>query len=180
MSEVLPPSATPLLRGIDAAAARITRIPAGPLSSLWDPDRCPLSHLPWLAWAFGLDDFDAGWPEALQRAQLRAARRKHELRGTWAAVRAELQAIGAVWGYSEGPAPMTGTVLIHNGNSIPTRSLADLRARLRRVKRASFHLTIALRTGVRAEIRIGGAAGSLSPRRADVAFRAPAGTGGGG
>ena len=163
----LPPNATPLLRAVDAATARITRIPV-PLADLWTAARCPLSHLPWLAWALGVGDWDSDWPEETKRTAIRLARRKHELRGTWAAIRAEMELLGAVWDYAEGPEPMTGTVTIHNGSSLRTAGLAGLRPRLDGVKRAAFHLAITLRTGIRAELRVSGAATALSIRRADI------------
>lgn len=167
VTAILPPNATPLLRAVDAAASRITRTPVR-LADLWDPDRCPLSHLPWLAWSAAVDDWDEDWPEAVKREAVRTARRRHELRGTWAAVRLEMELLGAAWDYVEGPAPMTGTVRIFNGASIRASGLAELRPRLDRVKRASFHLAIALLTGIRVGIRVGGGATALSIRRADI------------
>ena len=164
----MPPGATPLLRALDAATARITRIPV-PLADLCSPDSCPAPLLPWLAWSAAVDHWDGDWPEAVQREAIRQARRKHELRGTWAAVRAEMQIVGAVWGWSEGPDPMTGTVTIHNGAAIHVDGIAGLRARLDAVKRASFHLTVAFRQGISGDLAIGLGVTAISAARADVA-----------
>ena len=168
----MPPNATPLLRALDAATARITRIPAGRLADLCSPDRCPAPLLPWLAWAAAVDRWDGDWPEAVQREAIRQSRRKHELRGTWAAVRAEMEIAGAVWGYAEGPAPMTGTVTIHNGASIHADGIAGLRSRLDAVKRASFRLDVAFKQGIHADIAVGFGLSAISAGRIDVAREA--------
>lgn len=168
----MPPNATPLLRALDAATARITRIPAGRLAELCSPDDCPPPLLPWLAWAASVDRWDGDWPEAVQREAIRQSRRKHELRGTWAAVRAEMEIAGAVWDWSEGPDPMTGTVTIRNGASIHAAGIAGLRARLDAVKRASFHLGVVFEQGIRAEIALGFGLSAISAGRIDVAREA--------
>lgn len=133
---------------------------------------CPEPLLPWLAWAVAVDRWDGDWPEAVQREAIRQARRKHELRGTWAAIRAEMEIAAAVWAWSEGPDPMTGTVTIYNGASIHARNIAALRSRLDAVKRASFHLTVAFEQGIRADIGIGFGLSAISAGRIDTAREA--------
>ena len=161
----LPPNATPLERGVDHAAARITEIPAAVIATLWDPERCPEPLLPWLAWALGVDRWDESWPEPVKREAIRLSRRRHELRGTWAAVKAELDLIGAVYDVAEGPAAMTGSVTIHNGDSIRVSGLAPLRERLDAVKRASFHLAINFRSGISGDIAFAAGMVPITPRK---------------
>lgn len=69
---LLPPNATTQERALDSATARIGEVPA-PLRDVWNPDTCPASMLPWLAWAFGVDEWDAGWPEEAKRNTIRDA-----------------------------------------------------------------------------------------------------------
>lgn len=151
MSEatILPPNATPLERAFDGAAGRISRIDAGPVGTLWDPGRCPEPLLARLAWALGLDDWDDDWPEAAKRRALRLARRRHELRGTWAAVEAELDLMQAAYEWSESKTkPMTGRVTIFNGATVLADGADEIRERISRVRRAAFHLEVVLESGI--------------------------------
>lgn len=94
MSDLLPASATPLERALDAAgAARIAAIDV-PIDMLWNPADCPLSLLPWLAWALSVDDWDTSWDESTQRAVVAAAIEIHRKKGTVAAVRAAITSLG--------------------------------------------------------------------------------------
>ncbi len=94
MSEtLLPPNATPQEVATEAATARIAGVPV-PLDSLWNPQTCPASVLPWLAWALSVDEWDAGWPEDKRRETLSLAIYVHRRKGTLAAVRTALVAAG--------------------------------------------------------------------------------------
>ena len=52
---LLPHNASPQERAIEAATARLADVPV-PLRDLWNPETCPAELLPWLAWAFGVDE----------------------------------------------------------------------------------------------------------------------------
>ena len=90
---LLPANATALERAIEAAQARLSDVPV-PVDVLWDPQGCPAEMLPWLAWAWSVDEWDAGWPEEIKRRVLAAAPDVHRLKGTRAAVERSLEAIG--------------------------------------------------------------------------------------
>lgn len=87
MSEahLLPPNATPLER----AMAKAAHLPHRPeiIRRLWNPYTCPLPLLPWLAWAWSMDEWDPAWTESQQRAMVADARRLHRKKGTAWAVR---------------------------------------------------------------------------------------------
>lgn len=91
---LLPPNATLLERAIDEAVG--TRFDAinTPLRELWNPNTCPRGLLPWLAWAYAIDDWNSGWSETQQRDVIRRAHYVHSRRGTLAAVRESLAALG--------------------------------------------------------------------------------------
>jgi len=94
MSEtLLPPNATAAERAMDMAAARIESVPA-PARHMWNPDTCPASLLPWLAWAFSVDGWDPNWSEAQKRATIKASYSVHRRKGTVGAVRRALAALG--------------------------------------------------------------------------------------
>ena len=112
VKSLLPANATVLERVIEAAQARLADVPV-PVDQLWDPWRCPAELLPWLAWAWSVDEWDPAWPEEVKRRVIAAAPEVHRLKGTRAAVERALQAIGVVadiveW-WQRQPAGVPGT-----------------------------------------------------------------------
>lgn len=93
MSELLPPSSTPLERALADTVAKVSTLPT-PARDLWNPDTCPVELLPWLAWAFSLDDWDVTWTESQQRAAVKASYSVHRYKGTIGSVKDALQALG--------------------------------------------------------------------------------------
>jgi phage tail P2-like protein len=88
---LLPPNATALERALAAAP----RLPVPEIvASLWDADGCPAAHLPWLAWALSVDEWDSAWDEATQRAVIKASVEIHRKKGTVGAVKAALSVLG--------------------------------------------------------------------------------------
>ena len=92
---LLPPHATPLERALEQALARIEDVPV-PVDTLWDPQACPAELLPWLAWAWSVDEWDPEWPEEVKRRVIAAAPEVHRRKGTRAAVERALKAIGVI------------------------------------------------------------------------------------
>ncbi|MDO4708520.1 MAG: phage tail protein I [Pseudomonadota bacterium] len=92
---LLPPNASRAERALEAAICEpIAAIPA-PQRTLWNPDTCPASLLPWLAWAMSVDTWKPWWPEHIKRAILRSAIAIQRRKGTVDSVR---QLIGAFGG----------------------------------------------------------------------------------
>jgi phage tail P2-like protein len=89
----LPPNTTPLERALATACARIDAL-AVPVRTVRNPDTCPVALLPFLAWECSVDRWDDAWPEALQRAAIKAAYYIHKHKGTIAAVRRVVEALG--------------------------------------------------------------------------------------
>lgn len=85
---LLPPNATPLERALAKACA----MPHRPeeIRKLWNHRTCPLHLLPWLAWAWSVDEWDTAWTEAQQRAMVGASIKLHKKKGTVWAVREAL------------------------------------------------------------------------------------------
>lgn len=92
VSSLLPNNATPQEVALDLATARIGNVDV-PIRTLWDPEHCPADILPWLAWAFSVDKWDATWTEAQKRAIVAAAIFVHRRKGTPAAVKEVVSAI---------------------------------------------------------------------------------------
>lgn len=81
---LLPPNATPQERAIEAAILRMTALQV-PIRDAWSPTKCPAELLPWLAWAFGVDEWSPEWPEDAKRAAIRDSVDIHRKKGTvWA------------------------------------------------------------------------------------------------
>ena len=60
------------------------------IRQLWNHRTCPLHLLPWLAWAWSVDEWDPAWTEGQQRAMVGASIRLHKKKGTVWAVREAL------------------------------------------------------------------------------------------
>jgi phage tail P2-like protein len=88
---LLPPNATVLERRI-AASGFVT--PSGRVPTLWNADTCPAALLPWLAWAESVDEWDDTWAEQRKRDVIKASRAIHRMKGTPAAIRRALAALG--------------------------------------------------------------------------------------
>ncbi|TMP83758.1 phage tail protein I [Pseudoalteromonas phenolica] len=60
----------------------------------WDPLRCPVTLLPWLAWSLSVDDWDESWTEETKRAMIANSVKVHKHKGTVGAVKKALSALG--------------------------------------------------------------------------------------
>lgn len=63
------------------------------INELWDPYSCPLSLLPWLAWAFSVDLWDDRWPESIKRQVVQDAFEVHRFKGTPYAIQQALDSL---------------------------------------------------------------------------------------
>ncbi len=90
---LLPSNSTPLERQAAQSLAQIQRVPI-PLRTLYNPDRCPLPLLPYLAWAFSVDRWDSKWTEAAKRAAIRSAYYIHSRKGTIGSLRRVVEPLG--------------------------------------------------------------------------------------
>lgn len=92
-SALLPPNATQMERAMaDAIDAALDF--NVPLRDLWNPGRCPVAFLPWLAWTFSVDYWDAAWTEERKRAVISESLRIHRTKGSIGSVRRLLHAAG--------------------------------------------------------------------------------------
>ena len=90
---LLPSGSTQLEVAAAQALAQIGRL-KGPLRELWDPQTCPLTLLPYLAWAFSVDRWDENWTESAKRSAVRAAWFVHKHKGTVGALRRVVEPLG--------------------------------------------------------------------------------------
>lgn len=93
MSDLLPPNATPQERALSEATARIGSVPT-PVRTVWNPDTCQADALPWLAWAFSVDEWNPAWTEAQKRGAIKNSIAVHKKKGTIGAMRDALTPLG--------------------------------------------------------------------------------------
>ncbi|MDF5667824.1 phage tail protein I [Vibrio sp. 945] len=89
---LLPRNLNQLERDLAGALSRISEIEI-PISTLWDPDKCPAELLPYLAWALRVDSWQSDWPEARKRDVIKQSVDINRMRGTRGAVERVLKAI---------------------------------------------------------------------------------------
>ncbi|HCD7748142.1 TPA: phage tail protein I [Serratia marcescens] len=93
MNSLLPPGSSQLERRAAEACASISDLNV-PLRDLWNPARCPVKFLPYLAWAFSVDRWDEKWTAAEKRKAVTDAFYIHRRKGTVAAIRRVIEAMG--------------------------------------------------------------------------------------
>lgn len=93
MTNLLPANSTQLESDLSKLTGRIGDVPIT-IRDIWNPDTCPVSVLPWLAWAFSVDDWSPEWSEQQKRDTIKAAITIQELKGTTGSVTSALGALG--------------------------------------------------------------------------------------
>lgn len=93
MSDLLPSNATDQERALADTIARISDVPVV-VREVWNPDTCPSNVLPWLAWAFSVDDWDTNWTDKQKRQVIKESVYSQRIKGTIGAVTRQLAALG--------------------------------------------------------------------------------------
>ncbi|ACS85880.1 phage tail protein I [Musicola paradisiaca] len=143
-SPLLPPGSSTLEHNVAVTGASLESIPL-PLRQLWNPDRCPVGLLPYLAWAVSVDRWDETWPEATKRRVIKSAFFLHRHKGTVGALRRVVEPQGYLirikeW-WQTGDAP--GTFRLDIGvqeNGITEESFRELERLIADAKPVSRHL----------------------------------------
>jgi len=88
----MPPNASSMERAIMRASA--PTLPTTPITDHWNPDTCPASLLPWLAWAMHVDYWELAEIESQQRDAIRVSVAAHRYKGTPWSLREIVQKLG--------------------------------------------------------------------------------------
>ncbi|MFZ5548073.1 MAG: phage tail protein I [Pseudomonadota bacterium] len=143
---LLPPSATELLRQLSLAAERATSLPVE-IRDEWSPQRCASHMLPWLAWAFGVEEWDVTWTDAQKRAAITSALAIKRTKGTIGAVVSTVEGMGlgaqVVEWFNQEPAgaPYTYDLIVTAEQAGFTQQQLDLLlALIERTKNVRSHL----------------------------------------
>ena len=161
---LLPPSATPLEGHLEQAMAHYADGRDVPIDVLWDPHRCPAPLLPWLAWALAVRRWDPEWSVDVQRQVIAGAIPLHRIEGTLGALRARLDAVGAIYSITERPgdAPFTARVTVFNSASVGAEATRRLLAQLDDVTRLSVEIAVALEAGATLDAPVSIGAGAVT------------------
>jgi len=92
-NDLLPPNASDFERVLSYLGSRPDDLTV-PVRDIWNPSKCPADLLPWLAWAFSVDAWSSSWTEDQKRETIRRSIRVHQHKGTYAALRDALAALG--------------------------------------------------------------------------------------
>ncbi|ECG5956090.1 phage tail protein I [Salmonella enterica subsp. enterica serovar Baguida] len=90
---ILPPNAISAERALEAVLSHAGDLP-GDIRIIKNPDTCPVSLLPWLAWEYAVTYWNPDWSEAQKRAVIKAAAWQNKHRGTRGAVNRALLTVG--------------------------------------------------------------------------------------
>ncbi|MGE4169147.1 MAG: phage tail protein I [Candidatus Margulisiibacteriota bacterium] len=93
MSSLLPNNASNQERALEATLSRISDVPVS-IRQIWNPDTCPETFLPWLAWSFSIDNWSPDWSASQKRETIKTAMIVHQRKGTIGAVRSALESLG--------------------------------------------------------------------------------------
>ena len=174
MVSLLPPNATPLEQALEAVTARISAVPL-PTRPLIDPNTCPETLLPWLAWALSMDDWSPDWPVQVKRAQLANAVTMHRSKGTARCLHQVVELFGGhvslrEWWQNDPPGQphtfeMVLTVSGADGPANRAHYVDDVIAAVRRVKPLRSHFVFTQGLSSTASIGVIGASAAVTYRR---------------
>lgn len=144
---LLPANSKLLERELATLTARLESI-AVPFSQIWNADDCPVEYLPFLAYAWSVDEWNDAWTIETQRSVIRNSISVHQRKGTLDAVKRALAAINystsvMEW-FETNPKGIPGTfsISVTPSNGKVTDSVRQVRAVVDAVKRLSAHYSI--------------------------------------
>ncbi|HDX8784401.1 TPA: phage tail protein I [Klebsiella michiganensis] len=146
MSNSLMATGSSVLEQRAAAACAVISDLSVPLRDLWNPDKCPVKFLPYLAWAFSVDSWDENWSEAEKRHVISEAFWFHQRKGTVAAIRRVVETMGYVmsieeWWQLADPAGTFRLEVDVNDIGITSRILDELTRLIDDAKPVSRHMS---------------------------------------
>lgn len=144
---LLPANSKPLEHALASCTAKLEQIPV-PFESIWDIDSAPDSFLPFLAYAWSVDEWNDNWSNDTKRAVIRNSLWVHQRKGTLGAVKRALAAMNydatVIEWFQCGGHPGTFSIEVHPTAGIITDTLLQIRAVIDSVKRLSAHYDVFL------------------------------------
>ena len=144
---LLPANSRPLEHALAGATAKLEPIPV-PFDTIWDVDTAPDSLLPYLAYAWSVDEWNDNWTDDTKREVIKNSLWVHERKGTLGAVKRALAAMNydasVIEWFQKSPRGKAGTfsVEVHPTTGIIADSILQIRAVIDAVKRLSAHYDV--------------------------------------
>lgn len=128
-----------------AAACAVISDLSVPLRDLWNPWKCPVKFLPYLAWAFSVDRWEENWTEVEKRQEISDAFWIHQRKGTISAIRFVIEKMGYSisideWWQVADPAGTFRLEVDINDIGLTPSMLSDLNRLIDETKPVSRHL----------------------------------------
>jgi phage tail P2-like protein len=92
---LLPINASSLERALEQVTARVSGVPIVVRDAL-NPDKCEANLLPWLAWAFSVDEWQNGWTDQEKRGVIKSSQAVHKHKGTLGALKRAVAPLGYI------------------------------------------------------------------------------------
>lgn len=134
-----------------------------PLRDLWNPWKCPVKFLPYLAWAFSVDRWEETWSEVEKRQEISDAFWIHQRKGTISAIRFVIEKMGYSisideWWQVADPAGTFRLEVDINDIGLTPSMLSDLNRLIDETKPVSRHMAqMNIAVKVRGDIHTGAA-----------------------
>ncbi|CTQ03331.1 TPA: phage tail protein I [Klebsiella pneumoniae] len=161
-NSLMAPGSSLLEQRAAAACASISDLPVT-LRDLWNPWKCPVKFLPYLAWAFSVDRWEETWSETAKRQAVSDAFWIHQRKGTVAAVRRVIETLGysmtlQEWWEVADPAGTFRLEIDLNDIGITESMIKELERIIGDAKPVSRHLAqMTLTAGTRGPVWLGAA-----------------------
>ena len=136
---------------LEKSAAECLRVAVSnqiPIADLINHEKCPVKLLPYLAWAFSVDQWDENWHETQKRLAIKQSFLAHKQKGTITAIKRIVESIGHFIELKEwfktrpkGKAGTFGLLLKVKETGLDKSSYDDLIRLIEDVKPVSRHLT---------------------------------------
>ena len=146
---LLPANSRPLEHALAGATAKLEPIPV-PFDTIWDVDIAPDSLLPYLAYAWSVDEWNDNWTDDTKREVIKNSLWVHERKGTLGAVKRALLAMKydatVIEWFQKSPRGKAGTfsIELHPTTGIIADNIRQIRAVIDSVKRLSAHYDVYL------------------------------------
>ena len=154
---LLPANSKPLERELATLTTRLELIDV-PFDLIWDAENCPDKYLPFLAYAWSVDEWNDAWSIETQRNVVKNSVWVHQRKGTLGAVKRALAVMNyetsVIEWFEKNPrgTPGTFSIEVNPMNGIITDSVRQIRAVVDAVKRLSAHYDIYFGTSVNATL----------------------------
>lgn len=91
VTSLLPPNRAALEVALEQVTART--LDPDTIATLWDPNTCPAALLPWMAWAYSVDEWDDEWSDDVKRWVVFESMTIHKMKGTPSSIRRVMDAL---------------------------------------------------------------------------------------